>query len=332
MQEVKKRLNPYTRKRLLEMVKSEGYSVKEACKIFKVSKVTFYRWKKRKCFEDKSSRPLNIKNQTTKSLERLVVKMRDRANLSSIKIHYELKMRGITNPSTGCFLAESTIRNIFKRYKRGYKYDKLKRKKEKIVRYEKKNPGELGHIDVKKIKKIKGDYNQKRYEALLIDDCTRLSYAEIIPDKTAITLSAFLKSATTYFKTNYNIEFERLMSDNGNEFTTRYKKNVSLHLFEAACKSLGIKHVYTRPYRPQTNGKVERIWRTLDTEFYSKKWFFSPEQREKELARWIEKYNKHRVHLGIKGMTPAQKWASLTSSISLESNENYEQAREPLAL
>ena len=141
----------------------------------------------------------------------------------------------------------------------------------------------------------------------MIDDCTRISYAEIISDKTALVASAFLNNATKYFKVNFNIEFKRLMSDNGNEFTTRYKKNLSLHLFEASCRALKIKHIYTRPYHPQTNGKVERIWRTLDNEFYKKKWLNSPEQREEELAKWIEKYNKYRVHLGIKGMTPYQK-------------------------
>ena len=147
----------------------------------------------------------------------------------------------------------------------------------------------MAHTDVKKIRKIKGDYNQKRYEALLIDDCTRLSFAAIIPDKTAQTLSKFLKQGTEYFQTNYNVKFSRLLSDNGNEFTTRYKKNLSLHLFEATLKSLKIKHKYTKPYHPHTNGKAERMWRTLDIEFYRKKWLFSPEHRGQQLVKWINK-------------------------------------------
>jgi transposase len=329
---VKKRLNPYTRKRLLELVREEDYSVKEACQIFQVSRTTFYNWNKRDSLQDLSSRPKTCSRQTPKWLERIVIKLRDNQNLSSIKIHFELKNRGIINPSTGCFLSESAIRSIFTRYKRGYKWDKLKRKKTKVIRYEKQRPGELGHIDVKKIRKIKGDDNQKKYEVLLIDDCTRLSYAEIIPDKTAVTLSIFLKSAANYFKTNYNLSFQRLMSDNGNEFTTRYRKNVSLHLFEATCKSLGIKHIYTKPYHPQTNGKVERIWRTLDTEFYSKKWFFSPEHRELELKQWIEKYNKHRVHLEINGLTPLQKLLKLNACAFLESHHHFSQVKEPATL
>jgi len=322
-----KRLNAFTRKRLLELVQVENYSVKEACKLFGVSRQTYYNWRNRSSLNDKPSTPNNFYRKTPKELERLVIKIRDNLGLSSIKIHYELKNRGIINPSTNCNLSESAICAIFKRYKRGYKFDKLKRPKLKIIRYEKQKPGEMAHIDVKKIRKIKGDYNQKRYEALLIDDCTRLSYVAIIPDKTAQTLSEFLKSGTQYFKENYNIKFERLLSDNGNEFTTRYRKNLSLHLFEATCKTLGIKHKYTRPYRPQTNGKAERMWRTLDIEFYRKKWLFSPEHREHELTKWVEKYNKYRPHLGIKGMTPYQKFINLTSSTYRESRQMYETAK-----
>ena len=327
-----KRLNPYTRKRLLELVQVENYSVKRACNIFNISRQTYYKWLKRLNLNDKHSTPHHFYRQTPKELERLVIKIRDNSGLSSIKIHFELKNRGIINPSTGCFLSESAICAIFNRYKRGYKFDKLKHPKPVIIRYEKQKPGEMAHTDVKKIRKIKGDYNQKKYEALLIDDCTRLSYVEIIPDKTAQTLSDFLKSGAKYFKENFNIEFKSLLSDNGNEFTTRYKKNLSLHLFEATLKSLGIKHKYTKPYHPQTNGKAERMWRTLDIEFYRKKWLLSPEHREEELARWIQKYNKHRVHLGIKGLTPYQKLLALTSATALELNQNSEQAKEVVNL
>ena len=309
-----KKLNPYTRKRLLELVRNKHFKVKDACAVFGVSEFTYYYWAKRTDFNDLPNTPHNFYRQTPKSLERLVIQMRDNLSLSSIKIHFELKERNILNPSTHCFLSESAIRAIFKRYKRGHKFDKLNKKKDNIIRYEKQIPGEMAHIDVKKIRKIKGDYNQKRYEAILIDDCTRLSYVKIIPDKTASTLSDFLKEGTIYFKSNFNIRFSKLLSDNGNEFTTRYRRNVSKHLFEATCKVLGIKHKYTKPYHPQTNGKAERMWRTLDTEFYSKKWLISPQHRDEELSKWIEFYNKYRVHLGIKGLTPYQKLISLTSN------------------
>lgn len=306
-----KKLNPYTRKRLLELVQVEFFKVKDACRLLGVSEFTYYYWKKRTNIHDLPTTPKSFYRQTPKELERLVIKIRDKLGLSSIKIHHELKNRNILNPSTNCFLSESAIRAIFNRYKRGYKFDKFKRPKPVIIRYEKQIPGEMAHTDVKKIRKIKGDYNQKRYEALLIDDCTRIAYAEIIEDKTAKTLSSFLKSGVKFFKDEYNIEFKSLLSDNGPEFTTRNRKNLSLHLFEATLKSLGIKHKYTKPYHPQTNGKAERMWRTLDIEFYRKQWFFSPQHREQELKIWIDKYNKFRHHLGIKGLTPVQKLIQL---------------------
>ena len=308
-----KKLNPYTRKRLLELVQVENYKVKDACSVFGVSEFTYFYWAKRNNLNDLPTTPHHFYRKTPKSLERLVIQLRDKSSMSSIKIYFELKERNIFNPSTKCFLSESAIRAIFKRYKRGHKFDKSKKKKDNIIRYEKQIPGEMAHIDVKKIRKIKGDYNQKRYEAVLIDDCTRLSFVKIILDKTASTLSDFLKEGTAYFQSEFNLEFKKLLSDNGNEFTTRYRKNVSKHLFEATCKILHIQHKYTKPYHPQTNGKAERMWRTLDSEFYSKKWLISPEHRDEELAHWIDKYNKYRVHLGIKGLTPYQKLISLTS-------------------
>lgn len=326
------RLNPYTRKRLLELVQVEKFKVKEACKILGVSEFTYHYWKKRLDFHDRPTTPKSFYRKSPKNIERLVIKIRDNLGLSSIKIHHELKNRGIVNPSTGCYLCESAIRAIFNRYNRGFKFDKLKRPKPIIIRYEKQNPGDMAHTDVKKIRKIKGDYNQKRYEALLLDDCTRISYAEIIGDKTSKTLSEFLKKGVKFFKDEYNIEFKSLLSDNGPEFTTRSKKNVDLHLFEATLKTLGIVHKYTKPYHPQTNGKAERMWRTLDIEFYRKKWFFSPEQREQELALWIQKYNKYRVHLGIKGLTPYQKYLALTSATAHESSCHCEQIKEVVSL
>jgi hypothetical protein len=108
-----------------------------------------------KDFSDLPTTPKTFYRKTPKELERIVIKLRDNTGLSSIKIHFELKNRGILNPTTNSFLSESAIRAIFKRYKRGYKFDKLKRPKVKIIRYEKQLPGELGHIDIKKVRKIK---------------------------------------------------------------------------------------------------------------------------------------------------------------------------------
>jgi transposase InsO family protein len=298
-----RRLNPYTRKRLIEVVRVEKKTVIEACKTFGISRNTFYKWHKREDLEDLSTRPKTFPRQTPKWLQRIVVKIRKRVGLSSIKIHLLLKDKGLINPSTNKPLSEYAIRQIFDRYRVGYKFEK---KREKAVRYEKPNPGDMAHIDVKKIRKIKGE-KDKRYEAVFLDDCTRLSYVGIIPNKKAETLAMFLKRAVSEFKNKYNIKFSSILSDNGKEFTHHSKKSRKTHAFESMCHILGIKHKYTRIKRPQTNGKAERIWRTLDIEFYRKYRFYSPEHREEMLQNYLIFYNTKRYHLGINGLTPLEK-------------------------
>lgn len=298
-----RKLNPYTRNRLLEVVRVGNKTVVEACRIFGVSTTTYYNWDKREDLHDLSTRPKTFPRQTPKWLERIVAKIRRKLGLSSIKIHLLLKDKGIINPSTGKHLSEYAIRQIFDRYRVGYRHE---RKKEKIIRYEKPNPGDMAHIDVKKIKKIKGE-KDKKYEAVLIDDCTRLSYVVIIPNKKAETLALFLREAVSNFENKYNIQFSSILSDNGKEFTHHSKKSRKTHAFESMCNVLGIKHKYTRIKHPQTNGKAERIWRTLDIEFYRKYRFYSPQHREEMLRNYLIFYNSKRYHLGIGGLTPLQK-------------------------
>lgn len=112
--QVIKRLNAYTRKRLLELVQVENYKVKEACKVLGVSEFTYYYWRKRESFRDLPTIPKRLYRKTPKELERIVIKLRDNAGLSSVKIHFELKNRGILNPTTNCYLSESAIRQSSK--------------------------------------------------------------------------------------------------------------------------------------------------------------------------------------------------------------------------
>lgn len=125
-----------------------------------------------------------------------------------------------------------------------------------IKRYEKQAPGELAHIDMTKLPKdIRCSFKIKElYVAALCDDCTRLTYAEIVKDKKASTLTYFMARSLSWFKQIYNFEFEAVMSDNGTEFKGTLERE---HPFETMCSELDIKHIYTKPYRPQTNGKIE---------------------------------------------------------------------------
>lgn len=177
-------------------------SITELCKFYNVSRKTLYKWYNRwieqgRCAEslvNKSCRP-NKTRRIPKPLEKKIIRLRDRLHWSSQRIYIELKRRGIVNPKTNRPISERCIRLVFVRYRRGYRYEKEKKSKV-IIRYEKPLPGELGHIDTKKLKNIKGmDTNKKRYQFALIDDCTRIPYVEILPDKKAKTASLFLKRA-----------------------------------------------------------------------------------------------------------------------------------------
>ena len=125
----------------------------------------------------------------------------------------------------------------------------------------------MAHIDLSKVPsdiryslKIKG-----LYIAALCDDCTRISYAEILRDKKASTLTYFMARSLSWFKQIYNFEFESIMSDNGPEFRGKLRYE---HPFETMCQELGIKHIYTRTNRPQTNGKIEAFFKIAKKEFF----------------------------------------------------------------
>lgn len=184
-----------------------------------------------------------------------------------------------------------------------------------IKRYEKKTPGELAHIDMTKIPKdIRCTFKVKElYAAALCDDCTRITYTEILKDKKASTLTYFLARSLSWFKQIYNFEFEVLMSDNGPEFKGSLERE---HPFELMCQQLGIKHIYTRPYHPQTNGKIEAYWRILKKEFFYPNSFNSEEDLYLNLGNFLFDYNHLRRHGGINYETPFDKLKRVTELVS----------------
>jgi len=184
-----------------------------------------------------------------------------------------------------------------------------------IKRYEKKAPGELAHIDLTKLPKdIRCAFRLKElYAAALDDDCTRITYAEILKDKKASTLTYFLARSLSWFKQIYNFEFESVMSDNGPEFKGSIERE---HPFETICQQLGIKHIYTLPYHPQTNGKVEAFWRILKKEFFYPNSFSSQEDLILNLGNFLFEYNHLRKHGGLNYETPFDKLQKVTELVS----------------
>ncbi len=181
------------------------------------------------------------------------------------------------------------------------------RKKTEAKRYNKSYPGELVHFDTKRLPLIKGEDKMVSREYLFvgIDDFSRELYARIFPDKTQFSSAEFLKQ--TIYQCPYTIEYT--YSDNGKEY-----KGTSDHAFVSVCREFGIGQRFTKAKRPQTNGKAERVIRTLMEMWHQKTTFTSREHRNQELIRFINYYNTVKPHKGIDDLTPYEK---LTEYFSL---------------
>jgi transposase InsO family protein len=227
-------------------------------------------------------------------------------------------------------MATSTVSAVLKRIGLG-KLSRLE-PEEPIRRYQRSQPGELIHIDVKKLGRI-GPYGAghralgrswarrgptrtdsegvRRGRAgwecvhVCVDDATRLAYVEVLPDEKAKTVIGFLRRAVVFYR-SYGVAVERLMTDNGSAYRS------AAHA--VACRAMGIKHIRTRPYRPQTNGKAERFIRTMLREWAYAAVYGSSPERTAALSGWVERYNFRRRHGALGHRPPIQRLAELTGN------------------
>jgi transposase InsO family protein len=182
-------------------------------------------------------------------------------------------------------------------------------------RYEKTRPGELVHVDVKKLGRIgrpghrvHGDRRSRsrgigwEYVHVAIDDATRLAYVEVLADEKAATAVGFLRRAVAHFAA-FGIRVERLMTDNGNAYRS------AIHAL--ACKALRIKHLRTRPYRPRTNGKAERFIRTMLGGWAYGATYNTSHERRRALTGWLDFYNRRRPHRSLSRQTPLERLHTL---------------------
>jgi transposase InsO family protein len=200
---------------------------------------------------------------------------------------------------------------------------------EPAERYERERPGELIHIDVKKLGRIQGGAGHRMtgrrhytprlidragrrrgtagwdYVHIAIDDCTRLAYAEVLPDETAVTAIAFLRRAIAFYQ-RHGITVERLLTDNGSAY------RAAIHAL--ACKALGIRHLRTRPRRPQTNGKAERFIRTMLAGWAYGALYGTNPERTAALDGWLWTYNHRRRHSAIGRQPPITRLNNLLGS------------------
>jgi transposase InsO family protein len=184
-------------------------------------------------------------------------------------------------------------------------------------RYERAMPGELVHIDVKKLGRIEreghrvhGDRTRRARGAgwefvhVCVDDCTRLAYVEVLSDERADTVCAFLERAVVWFG-DHGIRVQRLMTDNGNGYRS--------YAHAALCRQLGIRHLFTRPYRPRTNGKAERFIQTLLREWAYAAAYPTSAARTRALPAFLTRYNTSRPHKALGGITPTKRLAERTN-------------------
>lgn len=313
-------LAPLGRLRLASLIVVDGWSIRRAAERFQCSPATAAKWATRlragESLSDRSSRPWNSPTKTTRRLEHRIVALRFTRRWGPHRIGFHLHLN------------RSTVERVLARYrmpKLGYldQATGLPVRRAKPVRYERATPGELVHVDIKKQGRIPdggghrklgrtiGNHNnhrQGRGYAFLhhaIDDHSRLAYSEILADERKETAAGFWVRANAFF-TAAGITVQAVMTDNGSCYRSR--------AFAAALG--GIKHVWTRPYRPQTNGKVERFNRTLAEEWAYAATYLSDEARTATYPAWLHHYNHHRPHTGIGGQVPADRVHNLTRNYS----------------
>jgi len=314
-------LTPTGRLRLARLVIDNGWPYARAAERFSVSVTTVSRWATRyralgaAGMFDRSSRPRHCPTQCSVRVERRIVNLRVTRRWGPARIAYHLHL----NPST--------VHKVLQRYA----CPRLKwtdpatgvRVKSSAMdrrRYEHEAPGDLVHVDVKKLGRIPdgggwrfrglvaGKRNKKRKPAgyaflhHAVDDHSRLVYSEIHDDEKQETAAAFWLRAEEFFNT-CGITVSAVLTDNGNAYRSRLW-----------AQTLGpqIKHRRTRPYRPQTNGKVERFNRTLLEEWGYAKEYSSEADRAAAYPDWLHHYNHHRSHTALKGKAPAERVPNLS--------------------
>ena len=200
----------------------------------------------------------------------------------------------------------STIYNIIRRHGLSKLNKPQKEQKRKIIMSK---IGELVHIDCHQLSKgivINNNDDDKTYYLLgIIDDYSRIAWAEVIDNKKALTVMFATLKAFNILNKQYNIQIDRVMTDNGAEFGGgKNTKNKEDHPFERLLLEMDMKHTYTRPYHPQTNGKIERFWKTLNEDFIEDARYNDIEDLKNELIGFLVYYNEHRPHSGIGNIAP----------------------------
>ena len=318
------------RLRLARCVVEQQWPLRRAAERFQVSPTTARRWAQRYRqhgevgMADRSSRPHASPRRTPTRVERRIIKVRVLRRWGPARIAFLLRL----NPST--------VHRVLTRYRLARLAHLDRATGRPVRRYERATPGELVHVDIKKLGNIPdggghravgrqaGQRHRTRTPAKTrdrngnshvgysylhnaVDDHSRLAYSEILPDERKKTAVAFWARAHAFF-TSTGITVAQVLTDNGSCYKSL--------LWRDTLATAGIAHKRTRPYRPQTNGKVERFNRTLLDEWAYAAAYQSETERRAAFPRWLHTYNHHRGHTALDGHPPATRVPNLTGQNS----------------
>jgi transposase InsO family protein len=297
------KLTPFGRQLLVQRVLIEGWPPATAAEMLGVSRATAYKWLRRyreegaAGLEDRSARPHRRPRALPEREVRRILVARRRLRIGPHRLR----------PLLGH--SRSTVYGVLRRHgvSRLAHADRLTGVP---VRYVRERPGELVHVDVKRLGRVPDggghrmlgpDARRERgigydYLHVAIDDATRVAYVAVRPDEQTESTVSFVAEAVAFFAA-HGVRVERVMTDNAWTYTHSNR-------LAALLRELGIRHVRTRPRRPQTNGKAERFIGTLQREWAYARLFRSNEARLASLPAWVDAYNRRRPHAGLEGRFP----------------------------
>jgi len=294
-------LTPLSRAELVRRVLEEGQTPKAVATAFGVCPGTVRKWVKRfqeegpKGLQDRSSRPHKLHQPTPESVVKQIEVLR-RQRWTGAQIAAEVGV------------SPATVSRVLKRL--GLNKLKNLEPPEPVRRYERKHPGEMIHIDIKKLGKFsrtghritgnrKGQSSTRgigwEFVHVCIDDHSRVAFTQILPDEKKESAVAFLEAVVAYYQI-LGITLERVMTDNGSCYRSK--------AFAKACKRLKLKHIRTKPYTPKTNGKAERFIQTALREWAYARAYQTSDQRAEHMPSWLHRYNWHRPHGSLNAKTP----------------------------
>jgi transposase InsO family protein len=305
------RMTVYGRLLLVTRVRDHAWRVGDAALAAGVSVRTAYKWLARwraggeRALHDRSSAPARSPRRLPREVTAAIERLR-RQRLSGPQIARQL---GRPVATVGLVLRRLGLGRLA-----------AVEPRPPVIRYQRASPGELLHIDTKKLGRIDGvghritgdrtgPRRRRGWEILhvAIDDAARLAYSEILPDERKASAIAFLDRALTWFA-RHGVTVQRVMTDNGSAFRS--------HAFRRACTGAGLRHLRTRPYTPRTNGKAERFIQTALREWAYARPYASSSERSQAIDPWLHHYNHHRPHSGINAATPATRLNNLLGNDS----------------